>query len=558
MRVFHSTRATVLALLTAGVLLSGSASAQTGITSNFAIYVRSAPIGTEQVTVERGSGDIVITSTGRVSAPIDLVVRQFRARYDASWRPLELTTDATLQGQVISLRSTVSGTTATTQLPSPTGPLPRTDTIDEHAVFLPPPFVAPYEALSARVHGAAAGTVVPLYQPGQGSFSARVGESAEERIQTVERLITARRTAVTFQLTGQPALDGEIWSDENGRLLRLRLPSQMLEVARDDMAAVSTRSVTIARPNDIDVRIPANGFSLAGTLSRPQGVPATTPLPAVILVAGSGPTDRDEKVFGVPIFGELSNALADAGFAVLRYDKRGVGQSGGRPESATLGDYAEDLRAAIKMLADRKDIDRNRIALVGHSEGGSLALMAAAKNNRVAAVALLATIGGTGAELNMYQVTHAMDRANRPQAEREATITLQLRIQAAVLTGNGWEALQVPDAVRRQADTPYFRSFLAYDTGKVLKDVNQPLLVLQGALDRQIPPDSADKLESLAAARKKAPRADVVKVPGVNHLLVPAESGEVDEYARLGETHVSPAVLEAVTVFLKKTLGPRP
>ena len=107
-------------------------------------------------------------------------------------------------------------------------------------------------------------------------------------------------------------------------------------------------------------------------------------LPAVVLVGGSGPTDRDGLRLGIPILGQLAGALADAGFIVVRYDKRGIGQSGGRAESASLTDYAEDVRAAVKMLADRKDVDPKRIAVVGHSEGGSVALMAAAKDKRIA------------------------------------------------------------------------------------------------------------------------------------------------------------------------------
>ena len=96
-----------------------------------------------------------------------------------------------------------------------------------------------------------------------------------------------------------------------------------------------------------------------------------------MLIAGCGPLDRDETAYGIPIFAQLANALADAGFAVVRYDKRGVGQSGGRSEFATLNDYAEDVVAVIKFLEKRKDIDPKRIALVGHSEGAAVALLAA-------------------------------------------------------------------------------------------------------------------------------------------------------------------------------------
>ena len=557
MRVFHCTRAFSVLLATAALLGCASSVARgqtpTPQESAFTIYIRSSPVGTERVSVARSEDGFKISSSGRIGAPVDLVIREFTARYDSTWKPLELTIDASLRGQGSTLHTIVSGTTASTELTGAPGtqPLKRTDTIDPQALFMPNPFIAPYEAVSARAASAASGTSLSLYQPGQGSFTAIVGETAPEQIQTVERVIAARRTTVTFQAQGAP-IETEIWSDENGRLLRLRIPSQELEVAREDMAAVSTRRLTMSRPNDESVRIEANGFWLAGTVSKPEN--AKGPLPGVVLVSGSGPTDRDETVAGIPIFGELAGALADAGFAVLRYDKRGVGQSGGRVESAALADYAEDVRAAVKMMSDRKDIDKRRIAVVGHSEGGALALLAASKDKRIAALGLVATIGMTGADLNIYQVTHALERSNRSEAERQNTIELQRQIQQAVLTGKGWETISVPPAVRRQAETPWFQSFLAFDPAKVMQDVDQPLLIVQGALDKQVPPENADKLEALARGRKKAGPVEVVKVPGINHLLVPATTGEVDEYPKLGDVKVSPAVATAIATWLNKTL----
>jgi pimeloyl-ACP methyl ester carboxylesterase len=345
------------------------------------------------------------------------------------------------------------------------------------------------------------------------------------------------------------SLDVEVWGDEAGHLLRLSVPAQNLEVVREDLASVAARRVAISRPNDEQVRVPANGFNLAGTLSKPEG--ATRPLPAVILVAGSGPQDRDETVFGIPIFGQLAGRIADSGFLVLRYDKRGVGQSGGRVESATMTDYADDLRAAVKFLNERRDFNRRSLAVVGHSEGGSVGMLAASREKKITALALIATIGVTGAELNLAQVTRALDRAQRPEPERQTTIDLQKRIQSAVLTGKGWEG--VPEQFRRQAEIPWFRSFLAFDPARTMADLKQPILVVHGALDTQVEPSNADRLETLARARRNAGPVEVVRIPGVNHLLVPAVTGEADEYATLKDKALSPAVIDAITSWLQKT-----
>src|SRR5262249_17958215 len=217
----------------------------------------------------------------------------------------------------------------------------KTDTIDPNAVLvLPNTFFAPFEAVAARLRTVAAGAEIPAYGVPAVTFAIRVGESSDQRIQTTARMIAARRTRIALLLGGAAQLDADIWTDEAGRMIRLSVPAQGLEVVRDDVASVSSRTVIVSRPNDEALRIPANGFVLAATISRPTQATAARQ-PAVVLVGGSGPTDRDGLAYGVPLLGEIANALAEAGFVVIRYDKRGVGQSGGRAESAGLADYAE-------------------------------------------------------------------------------------------------------------------------------------------------------------------------------------------------------------------------
>ena len=108
-------------------------------------------------------------------------------------------------------------------------------------------------------------------------------------------------------------------------------------------------------------------------------------------------------------------------------------------------------------------------------------MLAASKDSRAKALVLVATIGVTGAELNMAQVTHAMSRSNRPDTEKQQTLDLQRRIQTAVTTGQGWE--NIPPQIRKQADVPWFQSFLTYDPAKPMEDVRQPMLIVQGELD---------------------------------------------------------------------------
>lgn len=522
---------------------------EAGATS-FSIFLRGAPIGTEQIAVSRVASGWNIVSTGRLAAPLDAVARRLQVRYSPEWKPLEFILDGTVRGQAQTIHTLVEGATAKSDITAAGQTTQKTDTIDPNALLLlPTNFFGPYEAVAARLRTAGAGSDIPAYLEGQGSIVIAVAESSAEQIQTAGRLVNARRTRLALVLPGG-RLDADLWTDDTGRMIRFSVPLQSLEVVREDIAAVSSRSVAISRPNDDQLNIPSNGFSLAGTLSKPAAAGATR-LPAVVLVGSSGPTDRDGLTAGIPILGQIAGALADAGYIVIRYDKRGIGQSGGRAEAATLTDYADDARAAVKLLADRKDVDARHIAVVGHSEGGLVALIAATKDKRISAVGLLATPGTTYADVALAQQKRALDRLTLTPEERKAKVDEQKKIHEAVITGRGLELL--PPNVRRSVDNSEYQSLLVTDPATLIPNVRQPLLIVQGGLDTQVEPANADRLEGLAKTRKKAPAVEVVKIPGINHLLVPATTGESAEYASLTDKHVSEAVTKAIVTWLNKT-----
>jgi len=514
------------------------------------IFLRGTAVGIEQASVSRVPEGWQILSTGRLAQPFDLVARRLEVRYTADWKPVSFSIDTTVRGQFQRIITTVDGSTATSDITAGTETTRKTDTINPSSVLLPNALYSPYEALAALLRTAPSGSTLPAYLIPVGSMDIRVGDSTTEQIQTTARLIATKRTRVTMNIANAPT-EVNIWADENGRLLRLTVPAQGLDVARTDIASVAARQVAISRPNDEAVRILANGFSLAGTLSKPAE-PAKAPLPAVVLIGDAGPTDRDELIAGIPVLGQLAGALADAGFVVLRYDKRGIGQSGGRAENVTLADYADDARAAVKFLTSRKDVDGKRIALAGHGEGGLVALMTAALEKRVAGVALLATPGVSGAELVLQQQERALAKMNISEAEKQARIAMQKRINEAAMTGKGLD--QFTADIRRQVEDPVFQNMLTTDPAKLMARVRQPILVVQGELDTQIAPSNADRLAALAQARKPPLPAEVAKVPGVNHLLAMSVTGEADEYEKLPLKQINPAASSAVVEWLKKTL----
>jgi pimeloyl-ACP methyl ester carboxylesterase len=552
MRIAHCTVAAVVLASLAGIGHAQPVPAAQPV--DFTVFFQGTALGVEQVTVIRTPQGVTITGNERMGPPLSVTTRRAEITYTADWRPLECIIEGSVRDQQVLMHTTVTGTTATSDFSQGTAGSHKADEIPADALLLPNIFFGAYEALAARLTGATIGQRFNAYVPPQAPVVVTVKSITGDRVRTQAALLQIRRYALEFANPGRTA-ELELWTDADGRLVRLTVPAQAFDIVRTDIASISSRREPVSRPNDEQVHIPALGFSLAGTLSQPATRPGPAfRFPAVVLVSGSEPTDRDQILAGIPVFGQLASALADAGFVVVRYDKRGLGQSGGRSETTTLTDYAEDAVAAVKFLKRRKDVDPRRIAMLGYGEGGAIAAYAASRESGIAALVLVAAPGVSGAALVLEQQRHVLGLLNIPDADKRAKIDLQEKLQKAVISGKGLDA--IPEDLRRQADTPWFRSFLMFDPDKVVKKIDQPLLIVHGELDRQIAPSNADKLEAIAKARKGR-ALKVVKLPGLNHLLVPARTGEVDEYDRLTDKTVSREAISAIESWLKETMRAR-
>lgn len=520
---------------------------------NFTIAIRGQRVGQENVTVTRSADGWLISATGSQAAPANLTIDKFEARYTADWQPRSLAIEATA-GTLMSMTSTFSGTSVTNDLMQGGQKSVTTQTVSPRTVILPNNFFGAYEALAAQLHTSAIGATFPVYVAPQAEITGTVMSITTQRVQTPDRTIALRHFGLSMKNPGG-IVGVDVSIDGDGRLARVAVPAAAIVVLRSDLSNVMTRDASYQNDKDQAVFIPALGFALAATTTTPPNVTANQKLPAIVLIGGSGPTDRDETAFGIPIFGQLSGALANAGFLVVRYDKRGVGQSGGRPESATIHDYAEDAVAIVNWLRKQKQVDQKQIALVGHSEGGAVALIAGdLAGDKVAALGLIAAPGMTGREIVLAQQQHTLASATNPADEKLAMVQLQNRILDAVTTGNGWDT--IPMAARRAADTPWFKSFIEFDPAVAMKKADQPVMIVQGARDVQMPPVNADRLETLARARKgkAAPLTKKVILPGINHLLVPATTGEVAEYPSLAGSTISPDVAASLAEWLRAVM----
>lgn len=538
-------------MLGALLLTAAAAGAQTPGqgTSSFTVFAGSTPIGTEEMTVTKISDGWRVSSTGSQRAPSPLVINAFTLTLAADWHPRELKIDALLGDQAISSTTTFGVTTAATDYLQNRQRASVTHQISPRTIVLPNAFYAAYEVLAARLGSTAVGSTLKVFVVPQAEIDAIVRSVSDQKISTTGGSIALKRYELSVQNQGRE-LPITVDVDERGRLARVTIPAAQISVVRDDLSSVSSRPETYRNPGDENVFIPALGFNLAATVTRPAAPAAKSP--AIVLVGGSGPTDRDETVAGIPIFGQLAGQLAAAGYVVVRYDKRGVGQSGGRPEAATLTEYAEDARAIVNWLAKQKTIDKNRIALVGHSEGAAVALIAASREKKIKAAVLIAGPGTTGYDLLLEQQRYVLDQMALTPADRDTRIATQRRLMDAAVSGTGWEG--IAPQLRASADTPWFKSFLTFDPAVVMKKVKQPLLVIRAERDTQVPMHHADKLAAAANLRRKVAPTEIVTLAGVNHLLVPAMTGDAAEYPSLAGSTIAPDTAAAITNFLRQAL----
>jgi pimeloyl-ACP methyl ester carboxylesterase len=313
-----------------------------------------------------------------------------------------------------------------------------------------------------------------------------------------------------------------------------------------------------------DVTFPskATGVTMAGTLTLPKGA---GPHPAVILITGSGAQDRDETLMDHKPFAVLADHLTRNGIAVLRYDDRGVAKSTGDFKTSTSLDFSYDAEGALDFLLRRKEIDPKRIGFLGHSEGGMIAPMLAARRPEIAFLVLMAGPGVNGEQI-LYAQGEALLKAQGASAEaiesqravqeKMFTIVKEEKDPAAAAKKLRESLPGAPaiDAQIARVNSPWFRYFLTYEPGPALEKVECPVLALNGTLDLQVVPDQ--NLPAIEAALKKGGNKDfqLVRIPGVNHLLQPAKTGSVGEYAQT-EITMLPAALDTITKWLRAHTG---
>lgn len=315
----------------------------------------------------------------------------------------------------------------------------------------------------------------------------------------------------------------------------------------------------------------ADGNSLAGTLTMPYPKGKS---PVVVLISGSGAQNRDEELFHHKPFAVIADHLTRNGIGVLRYDNRGTGLSTGDFASASTLDLSRDAEAAVTYLLTRSDVDSRKIGLIGHSEGGIIAPMVAARNQNVAFIILLAGIGIAGDQLLLKQTDDIAKLSGVPENIRQSTLRVNELLYKIIKTANSDEKLradatalleksldeyiayaqsltneQRKDLIERiisEMTSPWIRYFISYDPAPTLGKVKCPVFALNGELDSQV--SAKVNLLAIRTALESSGNKQIITIelPGLNHMFQECQTGAPSEYAQIEQTF-SPIALEAIT-----------
>ena len=298
-----------------------------------------------------------------------------------------------------------------------------------------------------------------------------------------------------------------------------------------------------------------DGFTLNGTLTLPEGVTKDTPV--VVMVTGSGQQNRDEELFMHKPFAVIADALARQGIATLRYDDRGYGDKSVAFQNYTTVDFKTDAEAALALMRGRF----KNVGVLGHSEGGTIALMLAAEGKTDFAVSM-AGMAMPGSETLLKQNRDGLKKAGVPDDMAEAYCQALGETFRCIAEGKAAEtgcSGKVPPQLRqmfdkavKQCETPFFRCFVTLDIRASLKDVKCPVLAINGTKDTQV--DCQQNLDALRQGLTGC-KPRIMAFDNLNHLLQHCTTGDVREYQQIEET-IAPEVLETIAKWITETTKP--
>jgi len=392
---------------------------------------------------------------------------------------------------------------------------------------------------------------------------------------------------VYFELPAGPGLavfDGKLEGDSiTGKFTQAGIEGTFSLAKGENQTQIKPKEEDVTEPlpyNSEEVTFNNGDIKFAGTLTIPK---TEGKHPAVVMITGSGPQNRDEELFGFKPFKVIADYLTRNGIAVLRYDDEGVGSSTGESVSQyTTEDFAGDVLEAVKYLKTREDINPKQIGLIGHSEGGVVAPLTASKSKDIAFIVLMAGTGVKGIDIIKEQSKLIMEAEKTPEEDIKANDELMDKGYKIIESNGNLEDLKpelekeelrsyndlsdetknsikdkdeyiktMVDAQIKQFSSPWIKFFLTYDPAPTLEKVKCPVLMLFGGLDLQVPP--AQSKAPMEKALQEGGNKDYMSVvfPKANHLFLSANTGSPSEYASLPKEFV-PDFLDTIKDWITK------
>jgi len=535
-----------------------------GQSGSFIIYYEEKESGFEDYSVSISEGKIRLTDQAQFRVMEMGFVVNMELIFDTLLFPQSLNMDGEVQGEVYKVSTEFSegkainhvskdGDTSTTEVP-----------IHKDALILPNGLFYPYTFLVKR-YDFKKGAKQEFfgYIVSQTEVSISVEEKGKEKVDfetgsfELERLLAS--------LGG--ALGVNLWLDEKRELIKLSIPLQGIEAYKEGYKPAPRKAEIDTLPKNYtseDITFKSGKLKLAGTVTVPKN--GEKRHPACIIISGSGPQDRNGKVpeigFSVQ-YKAIAHKLSNSGILVLRYDERGVGESQGDFETASLSDFVSDVKAGIEYLRSRPDVDSGRICLIGHSEGAIIASMIAAGMNHTVHAAedkeikAIILMAGTAKPLDQViteQQGFVLSEGNIPEEMVEKAIEEQQEFFDWVRGTKKWKEEEMPPQYKELKDKrKWLLEHFNHDPLQTIAKVKCKVLILQGKKDKQVFDLHAIMLSN--ALERAGHKDHMVRIfPDLDHLFCKTEGeGDYAEYANT-ERPIDPEFLDFLASWLKKEL----
>jgi fermentation-respiration switch protein FrsA (DUF1100 family) len=518
----------------------------------FIIYSGEKESGTEVWSTSKSEGKIKLTDRAEFSVVGLNILVNLTLWMDSSLSALELSMDGKAPGGEYKVNTRFVNGKAINQL---SGPQDTTVEAPVHkdALILPNGVFFPYTFLVQKYDLQKGGTqeffayVVPV------EISIKVDDKGKDTVNFADSELELRRFFVN--LSGEVGV--YVWANDDGEVLKLSIPMQGIDVFKEgyrpEGAKVEIDTLTKLYSSE-DITFKSGDLKLAGTVTVPQD--GKTKHPAVIIISGSGPQDRDGKTpelqFSVQ-YKALAHTLSNSGILVLRYDERGVGKSQGDFGTASLSDFVSDVKAGINYLRTRPDVDKTRICLIGHSEGAIIAPMIASEDSTIKAIVLMAGTAKSLDQVILEQQDFVLKKSNVPEEMKKQMVDQQKDFFAWVRGEKQWSEEQVKQLGKLANQKKWFLEHFQHDPLKTIKQVKCKVLILQGGKDHQVLEYHAKMLNQALDETKN--KNHTLKIfPDLDHLFCKTEGeGDYAEYANT-ERPLDQEFLSFLTDWLRKEL----